>query len=80
MAQNKMSCETKHTVAYNEDLCWKIVYQCYSLQLNHHEIATNLNIDQSTVCRIIALFNATGDTKKAECSWKGQSHHLQKLT
>ena len=73
MAQNKTSCEPKRTVAYDEDLRWRIVYQRYSLQLNHHNIATNLNIDQSTVCRVIALFDATGDVKKAEYSRKGQT-------
>ena len=66
-------------MAYDEDLRWRIVYQRYSLQLNH-EIATNLNIDQSTVCHMIALFDATRDVKKAKYSQKGQSHHLQKLT
>ena len=40
----------------------------------------HLNVDQSTVYRTIALFDATGDVKKAEYSRKGQSHHLQKLT
>ena len=34
----------------------------------------------SPVCRVIALFDATGDVKKAEYPRKGQSHHLQKLT
>ena len=29
---------------------------------------------------MIALFDATGDVKKAEYPRKGQSHHLQKLT
>ena len=40
----------------------------------------HFNVDQSTIHRTIALFNATGDVKKTEYSRKGQSHHLQKLT
>ena len=56
------------------------MYQRYGLQLSQHTIAANLNVDQSTVYRTIALFDATGDVNKAQYSRKGQNHHLQKLT
>ena len=68
MTHCKTSCEPRRTVAYGDDLRWRIVYQRYSLQLSHHKIAMNLNVDQSTVCRTIALFDATGDVKKVEYS------------
>ena len=55
-------------MAYDEGVRWRIIYQRYSLQLSHHKIATNLNVDQSTVCRMIALFDATGDVKKSQVS------------
>ena len=80
MVHCKMSCELRHTVAYGDDLRWRTAYQRYSLELSHQKIAINLHVDQSTVYRTIALFDATGDVRKAEYSRKGQSHHLQKLT
>ena len=80
MAYCKTSCEPRRTVAYGDDLRWRIIYQWYGLQLSRQTIAMNLNMDQSTVHRTIALFDATGDVKKAEYSRKGQDHHLQKLT
>ena len=76
---HKTSYEPGRTVAYSEDLSWRIVYQRYGLQLSYWKIAMNLNVDQSTVCRIISRFDTTGDVKKAKHP-KGQSHHLQKLT
>ncbi len=39
------------------------------------EIAKNLNVDHSTVCRTIELFNITGNVKKAEYP-KGQKQKL----
>ena len=39
----------------------------------------NLNVDKSTVCRVVARFDSTGDVQKAEHP-RGQSHYLQKLT
>ena len=80
MAHCKTSCESRRMVAYGNDLRWRIICQRYWLQLSHQTIAMHLNVDQSTVHRTIALFNATGDVKKIEYSRKGESHHLQKLT
>ena len=36
------------------------------------DLAMNLNVDRSTVCRIISRFDTTGDVKKAKHP-KGQS-------
>lgn len=73
------SCESSRTSAYSQDIRWRIIYQYYGLQLSHHNIATNLNIDKSTVCRIIALLESTGDVTKAVYP-HGQNHHRHKLT
>ncbi len=78
MAQ-RTSCEPDRTAAYDEDLRWRMVYQRYGLELSYQKIAMNLNVDQSTVCRVIARFDATGGVKTTERP-QGQSHHLQKLT
>ena len=60
MAAVSSSCEQKRSSAYFEDLRWRIVYQREGLGLTFAEIATNLNIDQSTARRIANLFSATG--------------------
>ena len=56
------SCENRRTRAYDEDLRWRIVYQmkCKTCR----EVGENLNIDASTVCRIISLFDSTGGVSK----------------
>ena len=63
------SCEHSRTRAYDEDLRWRIVYQHYALEYSNVRIADNMNIDSSTVSRILSLFEETG-----------QAHHQQKLT
>ena len=69
------SCESNHTSAYHEDIQWRIIYQHYFCQETRKDIAQNLNIDKSTVNRVIALFDATGDVKKASYP-TGPNHHL----
>lgn len=59
-----MSCESKRTKAYDDDLCWRMVYQARVQSLPQREIAKNLCVDQSTVSRTVALFDDTGDVKK----------------
>lgn len=58
------SCETNRTKAYSEDLRWRMVYQHYSLCKTQQDIAQHLNVDQSTVCRTLSLFNQTGTVSK----------------
>ena len=41
-----------------------IMYQVKVQNLRHHEVATNLCVDQSTVSRTVALFDDTGDVKR----------------
>lgn len=55
------SCEPKRTKAYSEDIRWRMVYQVKFLGKAYSEIASNLNVDASTVCRIVSLFDTTGD-------------------
>ena len=75
------SCEHRRTTAYSEDLRWRVVYQRHFLiKLSVQKIATNLNIDQLTVSRILPRFDETGDIQKATYPNLGQSHHLKKLT
>ena len=44
-----MAFQTDRTQAYDEELRWRMVYQRYALELTYREIATNLNVDPSTV-------------------------------
>ena len=58
------SCEPQHCSAYAEDLRWRVVWQIEGLQCTQEQVARNLNIDQSTVSRIIQLFHTTGNVYK----------------
>ena len=55
------SCEPKRTKAYSEDIKWRMVYLVKFLGKAYNEIASNLNVDASTVCRTVSLFDTTGD-------------------
>ena len=52
----KMSCEPRQTSAYSDDLRWRMVWQ--------KEVGNHLNVDPSTVCRIVHIFHQTGDVSK----------------
>ena len=54
------SIENSRSKAYFCDLRWRMVYQRFSLSLTYAEIGTNLNVDPSTVCRTVQLFEQTG--------------------
>ena len=58
------TCEPKRTKAYSEDLRWRMVWQREVLGKNYQEIASNLNVDSSTVWRITKLFKEQGDVSK----------------
>lgn len=62
------SSEPRRTKAYSADLRWKVVWQGEILRFTHTKIAENLNVDRSTVSRILNLFQQTGGvSKKAYC-------------
>lgn len=56
-----------------------MVYQCYGLGLTYRQIASNLNVDISTVCRVIQRFETTGDVCKSSHP-QGHDHHRKLLT
>ena len=58
------SCESKRSSAYGEDLRWRIVWQKEALRYSDAVIAQNLNIDKSTVYRVLQLFFNTGTVSK----------------
>ena len=39
------SAELGRTKAYDDKLCWRIVYQRYTMDLNYREIVNNVNVD-----------------------------------
>ena len=49
------------------DLRWRIVYQVLGLGNTYRTVASNLNIDPSTVARVIARFMEVGGVEK--CSY-----------
>jgi hypothetical protein len=58
------SCEPQRCSAYAEELRWRVVWQLEGLRCTQEQVARNLNIDQSTVSRIIQLFHTTGSVSK----------------
>ena len=59
-----MSCEPKRASAYSQDLRWRMVYQVEMQRKSCREVGENLNVNASTVCRTVALFNDTGTVDK----------------
>lgn len=47
--------------AYSADLRWRMVYQAKALAKSYQEVAKYLNVDKSTVSRIVALYQSSGD-------------------
>ena len=62
------SFENKQTKAYESDLRWCMVYQSCVQGLTLREIASNLNVDHSTVCRVLKIFEETGNVEAGESS------------
>ena len=60
------SCESNRSSAYGEDLRWRIVWQKEALEYSDVVIARNLNIDKSTVHRILQLYFNTGTVSKRQ--------------
>ena len=60
------TCKLGRRSAYSEDLRWRIVWQREVLGYKYGQVASNLNVDVSTVWRIVKLFQETGcvDEKK----------------
>ena len=58
------SCEPNQTSAYSKDIRWRIVWQSEALFFRPSNIAANLNVDESTVRRVIHTFTTTGDVSK----------------
>ena len=57
-------CEPHRSSAYSDNMRWLIVSQRHVLRCTHNAIATNLNVDVSTVQRILEIFSATGTVSK----------------
>ena len=55
-----ISCEPGRKAAYNKDLWWRMVWQREVLGYKYHQIASNLNVHPSTVCRVAKLFDHSG--------------------
>ena len=56
-----VSCEERRTSAYSADLRWRMVYQVKALGKSYQEVAESLNVDKSTVSRIVALYESSSD-------------------
>ena len=54
------SCEPLRGRAYDEDIRWRMIYQREMLGLTFQEVANNLNVDTSTVWRVVKQFREQG--------------------
>ena len=52
--------------AYSCNLRWRIVYQHLGMGLSCRDVAKSLNIDPSTVSRIVSRFDETGSQTENE--------------
>ena len=57
----RYSTDPYRTSAYSADMRWRMVYQHEVLGLTCRQAARNLNVDPSTVCRVVSRFNETGN-------------------
>lgn len=73
----KTTCELGRRSAYSEDLRWRIVWQREVLGYKYGQVASNLNVDVSTVWRIVKLFQETGCVDKKKYP---QQRAFRKLT
>ena len=55
-----ISCEPGRKTAYSKDMRWRMVWQREVLGYKYHQIASNLNVHPSTVCRVTKLFDRSG--------------------
>ena len=74
-----MAYQPARTEAYDKDLRWCMVYQYYALELTYREIASNLNVDPSTVQRVVQRFEQSRTVTK-DTYPKGHNHPSQILT
>ena len=58
------SCEPHRTKAYSNDLHWRMVWQREILEYSYKDISMNLNVDLSTVWRVMKTFRETGCVNK----------------
>ena len=59
-----MSCEPNRIAPYSNDLRWRMVHQVEIQGKSYRKVGRNLGVDPSTVCRTVALFNATSNVGK----------------
>ena len=71
------SCEPTRKTAYSEDLRWRMVWQREVLGLTLERVASNLNVDVSTVHRTVKKFRESGSVSKKAYS---SEVRLEKLT
>ena len=56
--------EPHRTKAYSNDLRWRMVWQREVLECSYKDISMNLNVDLSTVWRVVKTFRETGCVNK----------------
>ena len=70
------SCEPRRKRAYSNDLRWRMVWQREVLDYTYEEVARNLNVDVSTVWRVVELFRDYGAVDKKHYSRSDTSKKL----
>ena len=55
-----LSIEPGRSKAYSSGIRWRMIYQRCGLGLSYRQIGEQLNVDPSTVCKTVQLFEETG--------------------
>ena len=66
MSLCKYSAEPSSKSAYSRDLRWRTVYQHLGRGLSCMDVAKHLNVDPSTVSRIVSRFDETDSVDRKE--------------
>ena len=60
------SFQPRRSKAYSSDMRWRMVYQRYMTGLTYEQIGANLNVDPSTVYRVVKRFDEDGEVGKEQ--------------
>jgi len=67
------SCEPRRTSPYSDDLRWRMVWQRLARGLTLEQVSSNLNVDISTIWRVVKCFEETGTVSKKNHPTEGSA-------
>ena len=71
-----MSAEQGRKAPYSADMRWRMVWQCFGMELTYTEISERLNVAVSTIHSTCKKFENTGDVQSSKQPLRPQSRKL----